>query len=82
MALNAGEVVYKIFGDDAEIKKTLGKLGSVASKSLAGIGAAVTAASAAIGKLAQESIEAYGQYEQLVGGVETLFGAGGASIEE
>ena len=82
MALNAGEVVYKIFGDDAEIKKTLGKLGSVASKSLAGMGAAVTAASAAIGKLAQESIEAYGQYEQLVGGVETLFGAGGASIEE
>ena len=82
MALNAGEVVYKIFGDDAEIKKTLGKLGSVASKSLAGIGAAVTAASAAIGKLAQESIEAYGQYEQLVGGVETLFGAGGASIED
>ena len=82
MALNAGEVIYKIFGDDAEIKKTLGKLGSVASKSLAGIGAAVTAASAAIGKLAQESIEAYGQYEQLVGGVETLFGAGGASIEE
>ena len=82
MSLNAGEVVYKIFGDTAEFKKSIGKLGSIASKSLAGIGTAVSAASVAVGKLSQEAINAYGEFEQLKGGVETLFGAGGMEIEE
>ena len=82
MALNAGEVVYKIFGDNAEFKKSIGQLGSVAAKSLAGIGTAVTAASAAIAKVSEEAVKAYANYEQLVGGVETLFGASGMSIEE
>lgn len=82
MSLNAGEVVYKIFGDTAEFKKSIGKLGSIASKSLAGIGTAVSAASVAVGKLSQEAVKAYGEFEQLKGGVETLFGAGGMEIEE
>lgn len=33
-------------------------------------------------KLGKNSINAYAQYEQLVGGVETLFGAGGKSLKE
>lgn len=44
--------------------------------------AAVSAAATAIGALTKKSIEAYAEYEQLVGGVETLFGAGGQSIED
>lgn len=32
--------------------------------------------------LGKQSIESYAQYEQLVGGVETLFGTGGMSIDE
>lgn len=35
--------------------------------------AALTAASTAMGKLLKSSIEGYAEYEQLVGGVETLF---------
>lgn len=35
--------------------------------------AALTAASAAVGALVKQSIDGYGEYEQLVGGVETLF---------
>lgn len=35
--------------------------------------AAITAASAAIGVLTKQSIDGYGEYEQLTGGVETLF---------
>lgn len=35
--------------------------------------AALTAASAAIGKIIKSSIDGYAEYEQLVGGVETLF---------
>jgi phage-related protein len=43
---------------------------------------AFAAAGAAVGALLKTSIEGYAEYEQLVGGVETLFGAGGKSIEE
>ena len=42
----------------------------------------IAAGAAAVGVLTKNAIEAYADYEQLVGGVETLFGAGGKSIEE
>lgn len=45
-------------------------------------GTAILAISAAIGKLASMSINAYAEQEQLIGGIETLFGAGGKSVEE
>jgi hypothetical protein len=41
-----------------------------------------TAGAAALGVLAKASISGYAEYEQLVGGVETLFGASGQSLEE
>ena len=69
----AGESAGKSFG------------GSLLS-GLAGIGkaaaAALGAATAAVGAFSTMSLGAYGNYEQLVGGVETLFGAGGKSLEE
>lgn len=43
---------------------------------------AIGAASTAIGTLAKAAIDGYANYEQLVGGVETLFGTGGKSLEE
>jgi hypothetical protein len=43
-----------------------------------GLGVGVTA----LAMLTTMSAKSYAQYEQLVGGVETLFGAGGQSIEE
>lgn len=54
----------------------LGKVAAVA-------GAAVMAGAAALGKLGAAALQSYADYEQLVGGVETLFGNRGAqSIEE
>ena len=44
--------------------------------------AAVGAAASAIGALGTEAIKSYADYEQLVGGVETLFGLGGQTLEE
>ena len=44
-------------------------------------GAAI-AAGAAVVSLTQKSVQAYARYEQLVGGVETLYGAGGKTLEE
>lgn len=44
--------------------------------------AAVGTASAAIGALTTKSVEAYSEYEQLVGGVQKLYGNMGQSLEE
>lgn len=46
---------------------------------LAGVVAAVGSAAVALSK---KVLEGYGDYEQLAGGIETLFGAGGKSLEE
>lgn len=57
-------------------------LASVA-KAAAGIIATVSvAAGGALIALSTQAVQCYADYEQLVGGVETLFGAGGQSIEE
>jgi hypothetical protein len=64
----------------------LSKVASVGGKALVGLtkvtAAAVGAATAGVGALVKSSVEAYGEYEQLVGGIETLFGAGGKSLQE
>ena len=44
--------------------------------------AAITAAATGIVALTKASVQNYAEYEQLVGGVETLFGTGGKSIQE
>lgn len=69
---------------DAEQKtKTLGsKIGNAAKVVGAVSAAAVGAGATAIGALVTSSVKAYAQYEQLTGGVETLFGVGGQSLEE
>ena len=57
------------FGD---IMKGVGKVAA----------AAVGAAAAGLAALTKQAVEGYAEYEQLVGGVETLFGTGGQSLEE
>lgn len=59
----------------SSLKSGLATAGKVA-------GAAIGAASAAVGKIAKEAVDGYADYEQLTGGIETLFGAGGKSLEE
>lgn len=71
-----------IFGNDSAFRKTLDGLGDAAKTALAGVGTALAAASAAVVKIGKDAVEAYSNYEQLVGGVETLFGTGGRSLEE
>lgn len=71
---------------------TLGKKGAAMAfnglKKIAGISfkatvVGVTAIAGAVGKMSYEAVQAYADFEQLKGGVETLFGAKGAkSVEE
>ena len=65
------------------------KVGAIGSKVASGIGtamkvsaAAVGTASTAIGALVTKSVSAYSEYEQLVGGVQKLYGNMGMSLDE
>ena len=70
-------------GDKADdAGKKFDGLKNVASGALKVVGAALAAAAAGAVALGKAAIEQYADYEQLVGGVETLFGAGGKSLED
>ncbi len=56
--------------------------GSVAKAGMVAVGAGLAAASAAVVKIGKEAVEGYADFEQLVGGVETLFGTGGKALNE
>lgn len=72
-----GSVVIEILGDADDITNKLKGVASGAVNGLktafAAVTASVTAASAAVGVFAKQALDAYGDYEQLTGGVETLF---------
>ena len=74
--MNLFELVFKIVVDDQASKQVSvlsSKLGNGLKKS-AKIGlAAVGTAAAGITALTKQSLESYAEYEQLVGGAETLF---------
>ena len=58
------------------------KFGDAAKTACAVAVGAIAAVSAAVVALTKQAVESYADYEQLIGGVETLFGAGGKSLEE
>ena len=61
-----GSIVIDTELDQSGLKTGLAKLGKTALAGIAG-------ATAAVGALTTAAVNAYGEYEQLVGGVETLF---------
>lgn len=75
--MTVSEIVYRILGDDSQFNSTMSKVGQTASKALSAISKAALAvtgaAATAVGVLAKSAIDGYAEYEQLVGGVETLF---------
>ena len=60
----------------------LGKIGSVGGAAFGAVAAGVGAATAAIGALTASSIKAYAEYEQLVGGVDTLFKNSSSKVQQ
>ena len=86
-------LVAKLSLDKSEYEKGLSDAKSEAERKGGSIGSAigsigkvaavgVGAAGVAVAGLAKDSLDSYASYEQLVGGVETLFGRGGQSLEE
>lgn len=81
--------VTKLGNDSEKSRGKMEKFGNIASTALKGslavikgVGAGIGVASTAVGVLIKKSVDAYSSYEQLVGGVNTLFGAGDKSLEE
>lgn len=68
--------------ESSKLEKHVSKIGELAPKigKLAVKG--VVAAGAAIGTITKFAVSSYSEYEQLVGGVETLFGAQGMSLKK
>lgn len=56
--------------------------GKVASAAVKVTSAAVSAAAVGVSALASSAISAYSEFEQLQGGIETLFGTNGRTVEE
>ena len=71
-------------GKDSESKlgKAFGAVGKGAAVAGKAIAAGMAVGATAVGALVTKSVQAYADYEQLVGGVETLFGTGGQSFED
>lgn len=75
--MNLMELAIKVAVQDGEAQKKLTRLSQVAGKGLAAAAklgvTAMAAAGAAVVGFATKAVSAYAEYEQLVGGVETLF---------
>ena len=77
-----GSVIIKIVGDDSNFSSTLKSLGSSAAGVMKVTAAGAVAATSAVAALGAAAINAYADYEQLVGGVETLFKESAGAVQE
>ena len=76
------DLAAKITLDDSSFETGLNKAKQAFSVTAKAIGVSVAAGAAAVAGLTKKAVQGYAEYEQLVGGVETLFGAGGKSLTE
>ena len=74
--------VDKAEQSEGKLSKFFGKIGGAAVTAGKTIAAGMGAGVAAVTGITKSALEGYADYEQLVGGVETLFGTGGKSLEE
>lgn len=83
-ASEANETIDGVSQHAGGLKGKFENMGGSATKLFGKIKGALVAAgiTKAIGDIAKASISAYADYEQMVGGVETLFGTNGKSLEE
>ncbi len=70
---DGGKVIIKIDGDSSGFKSKMGGLKKVAGVAFKGVAIGATATATAIGAIGVAAVKSFAEYEQLVGGVETLF---------
>lgn len=79
---NMNESMKDATNSASKMSSVMKGIGSSAIKVGKGLVVAGAAAATAVTALVSKSVGAFADYEQLTGGVETLFGAGGRSVEE
>ena len=79
---NMNESMKDATNTASKMSSVMKGIGSSAIKAGKGLAVAGAAAATAVTALVSKSVGAFADYEQLTGGVETLFGAGGRSVEE
>lgn len=79
---NMNESMKDATNSASKMSSVMKGIGSSAIKVGKGLAVAGAAAANAVTALVSKSVGAFADYEQLTGGVETLFGAGGRSVEE
>ena len=79
---NMNESMKDATNSASKMSSVMKGIGSSAIKAGKGLAVAGAAAATAVTALVSKSVGAFSDYEQLTGGVETLFGAGGRSVEE
>ena len=78
--LNKASDSFSKFGSG--VKTAAGKIGGLMAELAKGATVATTAAGAAFGTLAKKSLDAYSSYEQLVGGVDKIFGESSKKVQD
>lgn len=85
-ARGIGEGIQKEIDGSGVGQKAGSSIASGIGSALKGVGGTVAAslgaAMAGVGAVAKEAFSSFANYQQLTGGIETLFGAGGKSLEE
>lgn len=83
---DAGEVRYRATVDDSQVDNDMSKVGNKITAKAVAIGTLTADALKAVGSafvdFAKQAIAEGSELEQSIGGIETLFGAGGKSAEE
>jgi len=78
--MNGGDVIFHFKGDDKELKSKTSNIGKILGGIGIGVGTAfATGAAVAIGKIediTKASVEAFAEFEQLEGGLVSVFGEG------
>ena len=82
MATTLFELLAKIGLDSSEYESGISRLSSGIKTFATGVGVAMTAASTAAVAVGKQALDAYADYEQLVGGVDTLFKDSSAKVQE
>ena len=77
-----GSVIINTKLDNSGFKSGLSKLGNIASTALKGATVAIGTATTAVIGLVTASVNAYAEYEQLIGGVDTLFKNSSKKLQE
>lgn len=70
----AGSLTYDTKLDTKGFKEGLNKIGGIAKGVAVGVGASITAIGTGLSVLVKNAVDNYAEYEQLTGGVESIFG--------